>query len=580
MSARSTDSRAAEAAGAPLTEASNLSHLLAARLAATPEHTAYRQYDGGRWFTMTWNEVAHEVARWQAALRAAGLSPGDRIALCLRNRVEWVLLDQAAIGLGLVTVPLYFDDRADNMAWCLNDSGARFLLLENAAQWQELRDRVRTVEKVVCLGGHVPDDARVQRLADWAPPGRHTLVRSNATPQELATIVYTSGTTGRPKGVMLSHRNILSNVVACSKVVELTPQDVSVSFLPLSHMFERTVGYYLNMYRGVQVAFARSISQLAEDLRIHKPTILVAVPRVFERIWNAMQQALPPGSPRRRLLDKAIEVGWRRFRGEASWQDRLLWPMLEALVARKIHERLGGRVRTISVGGAAFPAELARVFIGLGLNILQGYGLTEAAPVLTTNRPEDNDPLSVGRPIEGVELRCAENGELLARGPNVMLGYWNNPEATRAVLDADGWLHTGDLARIRDGRVYISGRIKDIIVLSNGEKVPPEDAEQAILGDPVFEHAMLIGEGRPYLGLVCVSKVTDLEELCRRANAQLHAFPGYARVRHIARVPGPWTVENGLLTPTLKLKRKEVEQRFAREIEAMFAGPSPCGAAK
>ena len=564
----------------PLTEASNLSHLLAARLAATPEHTAYRQYDGSRWFTMTWAEVAREVARWQAALRAAGLSPGDRVALCLRNRIEWVLLDQAAIGLGLVTVPLYFDDRAENMAWCLNDSGARFLLLENAAQWQGLRGQVRTVENVVCLGGGMPDDPRVQRLADWAPPGQHTLVRSSAAPQELATIVYTSGTTGRPKGVMLSHRNILSNVIACSKVVELTPQDVSVSFLPLSHMFERTVGYYLNMYRGVQVAFARSISQLAEDLRIHKPTILVAVPRVFERIWSAMQQALPPGSPRRRLLDKAIEVGWRRFRGEAGWQDRLLWPVLEALVAHRIHERLGGRVRAISVGGAAFAADLARVFVGLGLNILQGYGLTEAAPVLTTNRPEDNDPLSVGRPIEGVELRCAENGELLARGPNVMLGYWNDPEATRAAIDADGWLHTGDLARIRDGRVYITGRIKDIIVLSNGEKVPPEDAEQAILGDPVFEHAMLVGEGRPYLGLVCVSKVTDLEELCRRANAQLHAFPGYARVRYIARVPGPWTVENGLLTPTLKLKRKEVERRFAREIETMFAGPSPCGAAK
>ncbi|HEY8553113.1 MAG TPA: AMP-dependent synthetase/ligase [Burkholderiales bacterium] len=580
MSARSTDSPAVEAAAMPLTEASNLSHLLAARLAATPEHTAYRQYDGSRWFTMTWAEVAREVARWQAALRAAGLSPGDRVALCLRNRIEWVLLDQAAIGLGLVTVPLYFDDRAENMAWCLNDSGARFLLLENAAQWQGLRGQVRTVENVVCLGGGMPDDPRVQRLADWAPPGQHTLVRSSAAPQELATIVYTSGTTGRPKGVMLSHRNILSNVIACSKVVELTPQDVSVSFLPLSHMFERTVGYYLNMYRGVQVAFARSISQLAEDLRIHKPTILVAVPRVFERIWSAMQQALPPGSPRRRLLDKAIEVGWRRFRGEAGWQDRLLWPVLEALVAHRIHERLGGRVRAISVGGAAFAADLARVFVGLGLNILQGYGLTEAAPVLTTNRPEDNDPLSVGRPIEGVELRCAENGELLARGPNVMLGYWNDPEATRAAIDADGWLHTGDLARIRDGRVYITGRIKDIIVLSNGEKVPPEDAEQAILGDPVFEHAMLVGEGRPYLGLVCVSKVTDLEELCRRANAQLHAFPGYARVRYIARVPGPWTVENGLLTPTLKLKRKEVERRFAREIETMFAGPSPCGAAK
>jgi long-chain acyl-CoA synthetase len=559
-----------------ITDKSNLSDVFAERVHETPDAPAYRQFDGAKWFTMTWSEIAREVARWQAALKRDGLKPGDRVSMCMRNRVEWVLIDQAAIGLGLVTVPLYFDDRPDNMAFCLNDAGARFLMLEDGAQWNALKDHVKTVEYVVCLGGTVPSDARLKRLSDWAPAGGHELARLRTDPKELATIVYTSGTTGRPKGVMLSHRNIVSNVLASSKVVTLTPHDVAVSFLPLSHTFERTVGYYLYLYRGVQVAYARSITLLGEDLQIHKPTTLVAVPRVFERIWGAMQQALPPGSSKRNLFDKTVDIGWRRFKGAATFKDKLLWPILKVLVAKKLHERMGGRLRTISVGGAAFPPELARIFVGLGFNILQGYGLTETAPVLATNRPNDNDPFSVGRAIEGVELRCDENGELLARGPNIMLGYWNNPEATRAAIDADSWFHTGDLARIRDGRVYITGRIKEIIVLSNGEKVPPEDAEQAIMGDPTFEHVMLIGEGRSHLGLLCAAKTDDLRDLCRRANAQLKDFPGYARIRYIARVPGPWGLENGLLTPTLKLKRKEVERRFQKEIDAMYANPGPC----
>ncbi|MFL6712905.1 MAG: AMP-dependent synthetase/ligase [Sulfurifustis sp.] len=563
-----------------LTSRSNLSDLFAGRVQETPQAPAYRQYDGVRWVAMTWGEAGRQVARWQAALKREGLKPGDRVSMCLRNRVEWVMLDQAAIGLGLVTVPLYFDDRSDNMAWCLNDAGVRFLLLEDGAQWSALKDQVRTVERVVCLGGTIAQDVRVRRLGDWLPEGTFDLARSSVGANELATIVYTSGTTGRPKGVMLSHGNIVSNVLASVRAIAVHPTDLSVSFLPMSHMFERTCGYYVNAYAGAQTAFARSITLLAEDLQTHKPTTMVAVPRIFERVWAAMQQGLPPGSGKRKLFDKTVEVGWRRFKGEATLKDHLLWPVLKALVASKVHARLGGRLRLISVGGAAFPEQLARVFMGLGFNILQGYGLTETAPVLSTNREGDNDPTSVGRPLEEVTLRCAENGELLAKGPNIMLGYWNNPDATRAALDTDGWFHTGDLAHLRDGRVYITGRIKEVIVLSNGEKVPPEDAEQAILRDPTFEHVMLIGEGRSWLGLLCVSKTEDLSVLCSRANTQLRDFPGYARIRYIARVPGPWGVDNGLLTPTLKLRRKEAERQFHKEIEAMYAlNPSPCGTA-
>jgi long-chain acyl-CoA synthetase len=554
----------------------NLADLLWQRVRETPEAPAYRQYDGNRWVNMTWAEVGREVARWCAAFARDGLKPGDRVAMCLHNRTEWVLFDQAALTLGLVTVPLYFDDRPDNMAWSLSDAGVRLLLLEDAAMWSALRERAPTVERVVCLRAGAAADAKLVALDRWLPPSAPAPARPAAAPGDLATIVYTSGTTGRPKGVMLSHGNILSNALASMQALPAYPFDRFLSFLPLSHMFERTCGYYCAIWAGAETVYARSISLLAEDMRSQRPTVLICVPRIFERIHSKMQENMAPGSLKRRLFEAAVETGWRRFRGEATGADRWRWPLLRLLVARKLAARLGGRIRMIIVGGAAFAPHLARVFVGLGLPIIQGYGLTEAAPVLTANRMHDNDPLSIGRALEDIELRCDDNGELLARGPNVMLGYWNNPAATAAVIDRDGWLHTGDLVAIRGGRVYITGRVKDIIVLSNGEKVPPADVEQAILRDAVFEQVMLVGEGRAKLGLLVVSRIENEAELCARANARLHDFPGYARICHIARVAEPWTIENGLLTPTLKLKRFEIEKRHAREIEAMFATMEVC----
>jgi long-chain acyl-CoA synthetase len=559
-----------------LTSQANLSDLFLERVRETPDAPAYRQFEGAAWRDYTWEEVARAVTRWQAAFEKEGLRRGERVALCLRNRLEWVLFDQAALALGLVTVPLYFDDRPDNMAFCLNDAGVRLLLLEHGDQWRPLRERVRTVERVVCLDGDAERDTRVTRFGDWLKVPAAPSGRAPVGADDLATIVYTSGTTGRPKGVMLSHRNLLSDVVASMRAIRVTSSDRFLSFLPLSHMFERSCGYYCAVWAGALTVYARGIKLLAEDLRAHRPTILISVPRIFERLYAGMLEALPPGSLRRRLLDRAVEVGWKRFRGAAGWRERWLWPPLKWLVADKLSRRLGGRLRTIIVGGAAFSPELARVFVGLGLPILQGYGLTETGPVLTTNRAHDNDPASVGRPLEGVELRCDAGGELLARGPNIMLGYWNNPQATAAAIDGDGWFHTGDLAAIRGGRVYITGRVKEIIVLSNGEKVPPADAEQAILLDPVFEQVMLLGEGRPKLGLLVVSRLTDLAELCARANLRLKDFPGYVRICHIARATEPWSVENGLLTPTLKIKRREIERRYAVEIEAMYATMELC----
>jgi long-chain acyl-CoA synthetase len=271
-----------------------------------------------------------------------------------------------------------------------------------------------------------------------------------------------------------------------------------------------------------------------------------------------------------------VDIGWKRFNQKSSpWEDRL-WPLLDRLVAHKLRARMGGRIRFLVVGAAALAPQHARTFIGLGLPILQGYGLTEFSPVISANRPGDNDPLSVGRPLEGVEIKTLADGELLARGPSLMMGYWNNPQATAATIDADGWIHTGDLVRVKDGRIYITGRAKDIIVLSNGEKVPPADAEQAILMDPAFEQVLVLGEGRGHLGLLVVSKLEDKQELCRRANAQLSSFPGYAKIHHLARLPESWTVENELLTPTLKPKRNKIEERFAKEIEEMYRRENAC----
>jgi long-chain acyl-CoA synthetase len=554
-----------------------LTDLFLARVQASPDSKAYRWFDGEQWVDMTWAQAAESVGRWQAALAKENLKPGDRVGICSRNRIEWMLFDQAALGLGLVVVPLFYNDRPDNMAYCLTDAGAKLLLLEDGALWKPMSELARTLERVVCLNGTPRGDERAVSVKKWLPKKGVALQPSPVTATDLATLVYTSGTTGRPKGVMLSHRNILSNTVASLATCPIVnDKDRFLSFLPLSHMLERTAGYYLPMLAGAETAYARGIPELAEDMVSQQPTLLICVPRIFERIYTKVQEGLPPGSPKRKLFEAAVNIGWRRFNRKASLTDQLLWPLLDRLVASKLKARMGGRIRLLVVGAAALAPQLGRTFIGLGLPIIQGYGLTEASPVVSVNRLDNNDPASVGPLLDGVEARTLPDGELLVRGPCVMLGYWNNPAATRAVLDADGWLHTGDVARIENGRIYITGRAKDIIVLTNGEKVSPGDIEQAITQDTAFEQVMLVGEGRPYLGLLVVSKLDDPRELCRRANAQLKDFPGYARIRHLARVSEPWTVENGMLTPTLKCKRNKIDERYAKDIEAMYQRTDVC----
>ena len=590
----------------PVAEAGTLHGLFRERVRRTPDQIAYRHFDEahGNWRDYTWLHMERYVARWQAALRSENLQAGDRVAIMLRNSPEWVAYDIAASGLGLVTVPVYTQDRAENVAYILNDAGCKVLLFDNLEQWRGLsavRDELTGLKRIVSAK-RLPqaEEAHLCSIGDWLPDEAGDVVYHPAESRALATIVYTSGTTGRPKGVMLSHHNILANAYAClDGVLPVDERFVFLSFLPLSHTFERTCGYYLPMMAGSTVAYARSVQQLGEDLRTLRPTVIVSVPRVYERIWASVRERLESGSwLRRKLFELTVSTGYRRFehaQGRCGWRPALLlWPVLDRLVAAQVMARLGGRLYVALSGGAALSPGVARVFIGLGLPVVQGYGLTEASPVVCANRLDDNVPAAVGRALPGVELKLTEERELLVRGPNVMMGYWRNAEATRAVVSTEGWLHTGDLVRMDEaGRVYITGRLKDILVLSNGEKISPADMESAILADPLFEQVMLVGEGRPYLTLLAVLNADkwgalasaagldgsgglatrEAERLVlKRVALQLKTFPGYLQVRRVVLSSEPWTAENGLLTGTLKLRRESVMQKFDAELGRLYAG--------
>ena len=592
-----------------LDTAPTLAEVFHERVLRTPNATAYHDYRAGRWQDFSWQETQDEVALWQNRMLDDGLQAGDRIAIMSSNNWDWVVCDQAAQGLGLVSVPIYTNDRADNIAWILADSGARWLLVENVAQWRQLEDiqeLLLKLQRIVTLEPVNSHMLNVQLVHDWLAPARCTeptpAYQLNAVPPTtLATIVYTSGTTGRPKGVMLSHQNLLWDIQAALRAVKVYPSDRLLSFLPLSHTLERTAGYYLPIVSGSTVAFSRGIPKLAEDLLEIRPTLMVSVPRIFERVYARITDKINAGSSfRRRLFNKAMELGWRHFemgQKRASWTPSLvLRPLLDHLVGTKVRARLGGRLRLTICGGAALNEEVSRFFIGLGIPILQGYGLTETSPVISVNRLEDNLPVSVGTPLPGIEVRLGKHDELLTRSPSVMLGYWNNPDATHSVIDSDGWLHTGDKATLdNEGHIRITGRLKEIIVLSNGEKVPPGDMESAIVLDELVDQVMVIGEGRPYLSALIVPNTERLERIAEKLHLnpanqhfydddRLHLvllqhieqrtlkFPGYARIRQVALVPQPWTPDNGLMTPTLKLRRERILDQCQKETEELYAG--------
>lgn len=595
-----------------LKQARNLSGLFHERVQRSPEVIAYRSFNKitELWQTLTWSEIAQQVARWQAALQGENLAESTKIAIILRNCPQWVMFDQAALGLGLITVPLYTDDRPANVAYIIEESEAKILFLENLLQWKRLHSvcqelpqlqRILTLESLHDLPPEL-QDTRLISIADWLPAeGDYPLLTSSVDSESLASIVYTSGTTGRPKGVMLSHRNFLENAHAAASSADFSHQDIFLSFLPLSHTLERTDGYYLPMTVGASVAYARSVQQLGSDLTTVRPTMMISVPRIYEQVYGKIQHQLQKKSPfAQRVFKYTVELGYRYFlyqQGRGAWEIGFLWlPLLRRKIADPILEKLGGRLRMAICGGAALSPSVAKLFIGLGLNLLQGYGLTETSPVISVNRPESNIPEGVGLPLPFVQVKLSPEGELLTKSPCVTMGYWKNPEATAQLIDADGWLHTGDLAQINpQGHVKITGRIKDIIVMGNGEKVPPIDMEAAISEDDLFTQVLIVGEGKAYLSALVVlnpevwqSLATELQvnpedaealkskpvnkTVLARISARMKIFPGYAQIRRVLILREAWTVENGLLTPTLKIRRNLVVQKYAGDIERLYEG--------
>lgn len=585
-------------------DACTLDELFRERVRRSNNKLAYTQFDHAAqaWVNYSWAELATLVERWQVAFRASGLEKGDRVAICYANSVDWVVFDQAALRLGLVIVPLYTADRADNIAYVIGDSGAKLVLFADSDLWQQVSEAdedTTCIEQVLVFSGETGD--LVKLVDEWLPEHGQHFERGVAAPDDLASIVYTSGTTGRPKGVMLSHKNMLSNAYSGMRSVALTPSDKLLSFLPLSHTLERTVGYYASMMSGSSVTFNRSIKQLSDDLQLVRPTVMISVPRIFERVHNKIHTGLAEQSAFKRwMFDTAISIGWRRFQvqqGLQAWHPSLLLAgVFDALVGKAVRAKLGGNLDYVIVGGAPLSHEVAKTFISLGLPLLQGYGLTESSPIVSVNTKQQNRPDSIGLLLRGVQVKIMDNDELWVKGDNVMQGYWRNDQATEKTIVIDGeerWLRTGDRAAIdADGYLRIIGRIKDILVLANGEKVPPPDIEAAIARNPIFEQVMVVGEGKSFLTTLVFCNRKLLSEVCEKHgwskedlnSSSLHAylidriaeqmddFPGYAKIRKVYVCDQEWTVESGLLTPTLKIKRPKIMQHFADAVAAMYAG--------
>lgn len=567
------------------------------------------------WSTADFVAQVHALS---ATLGALGVQPGDRVALMAESRPEWLIADLAILGAGAVTVPVYPTLAPQQARFILQDAGACLALVSDATQLAKLQDVRHLLPQLTALivmdtDGAAPPSPSVLAWRDALARGTETLARdpemsarmaarrAAVRPQDLATLIYTSGTTGDPKGVMLTHGNLVSNVEGCQGAMAKGPEDVALSFLPLSHAFERTV-VYNHLADGVPVAFAENIETLPRDLPAVSPTIMTAVPRVFEKMHTRIQEAAAAGSGlKRRLFAWAIATGLARVSREqraggrteiSSLRDRLA----DRLVYAKIRARTGGRLRCIVSGSAPLPVHIAEFFAAVGMPILEGYGLTEASPVLTVNRQGALRIGTVGQALHNVTLRLGEDGEVLASGPNIMPGYWNRPDDTAALLQ-DGWLLTGDIGTLSpDGYLAITDRKKDLIVTSGGKKVAPQPLESRLKGaSPIVAEAIVLGDGRRFPCALFVPNFAALqarlealgrpggtpEQLCARDDVRalyqelVTALNGelaqFEQIKKIALLPAEFTVMGGELTPTLKVKRRVVEERWRDLIAGLYA---------
>jgi len=582
-----------------------------ARVHPKPDTLNYKH--DGAWHSISVDEMlkrAHSIA---LGLYSLGVRQGDRVALLSESRAEWVLADQGCIFAGGVTVPIYPTLTPSQVEYILNDCGARVMLVSTRAKIEEIETALRecaAIEKVILFdpGGYTSENslslAELEnrgRSVGREQPGLGAELGRAAMPEDLATIIYTSGTTGEPKGVMLTHSNMVSNLIDSSDHLEFDEKDSALSVLPLSHIFERQA---MNMYlhHGMSVYFGESLEKIGENLREVHPTVFVGVPRIYEKILAKVQErATARGRLNGVLCIWAIEIGRQWTQLTARRQRIPLWLSLrhkfaDVPVYAKWRKAMGGRIRIFVSGGAALSSDVALAFVGAGLPIVQGYGLTETSPVITAGRLEDNRIGTAGKPIRNVEVRIAADGEIETRGPHVMRGYWNKPEATRAVFTEDGWFKTGDIGNLdSDGYLTITDRKKELLKTSGGKYIAPQPIEQLIKSSRFVNQVVVIGNDRKFASALILPdwdqleayarlkglKLNSREEFCRHPRiidlferqiaARTQHLAQFEKIKRIALLDQELTVEGGELTPTLKVKRRVVDEKYRDVIDGIYS---------
>lgn len=570
--------------------------------------TAMRRKQGGRYRDISWTELGDKVKLYGRALISLGLKPGQQVAIMAPNRPEWAWADLGIMAAGGRTVPVYHTEGIKAIVHILNDSRSRFLFCHSpnfVAQLLTKTEQLPDLEKVVLLEGEM-DHPQVISLAEFSALAEKTKQErfdkslAAGRREEIATLVYTSGTTGIPKGAILTHDNILSNVEACCHLIHISDADECLSFLPLSHILERTAGYYLMLHQGVTIAYAESVDTVPANLGEIRPTLMISVPRLYEKMYNRILERVTTGPwLKKQLFFLALRAG----RAQVACQQRgepvgpglkLAMKLFSHLVFAKLREHLGGRLRFFVSGGAPLVQEIAAFFLAAGIPIYEGYGLTETSPVIAVNYPGRHRLGSVGPPLKNLEVRLASDGELQVKGPSVFQGYWQMPQQTDAVLK-DGWFHTGDIAKIdADGYIRITDRKKDLIVTAGGKNVAPQEIENQLKTDRYISSVMVHGDRRPYLTALIVPdfealgkyadfKKIDFLDLCdlvnhpqilglirRRIDRLQQDFPNYKKIRRFTLLSRDFLGAKGEVTPTLKLRRQIISRRFARVIEDIY----------
>jgi len=600
-----TPARQPAAADEPVTLADVFTHV--ARKHKRPDTLNYKS--DGRWTSISSDEMLRRAKSIAAGLHAIGVGPGERVAILSESRVEWTLTDAGSIFAGTIDVPIYPTLTPPQVRYILNDSGASVLFLANLEKFNELKDALGECPQVKHIVFFEPEGitgtegltlGQLEERGRELEPGHIDRTVATTKPDDLATIIYTSGTTGEPKGVMLTHSNLVSNLIDSSGHLSFGEHDIALSVLPLSHVFERQAMYmYLN--RGMAVYFAESLQTIGPNLREVRPTVLVGVPRIFEKIYARIRErAAEAGKVSAALLAWSVSVAREYAKHTIAHQPvpaflKLKHRIASKLVFSKWQWAFGGRMRLLVSGGAALPEDLQYIYIGAGIPIVQGYGLTETSPVITTSKIEDNRPGTVGKAIPNVDIRIAEDGEIEVRGPNVMQGYYNKPEETRAVFTSDGWFKTGDIGTLdKDGFLRITDRKKELFKTSGGKYISPQPIEQAIKGSRFVSQVVLIGAERKFPAALIVPVWEQLESYCKlkgievKSRSELCHHPRivdliqrqidtltpnlakYERIKKVALLENEFTIEGGELTPTLKVKRRVIDDKYRDVIEKLY----------